>query len=221
MVADKKKIIKVDIFSISKGLLVSSDNFNISRSFKDGSDSYAVMVKSPKVVLVKKGTPVQVILYYVNGDRVKYDTAVDVCTEYQLNATIGTQNTVLEERRRYYKLDTDLKASIALLSSGGEDVVFDNPVMSKIKNINIGGVFIQCRTNFKMHDTIFLSFNVLGEELNLPAEVLRIQRKGKVIEGYGCAFVKLKTKEEEILARYINMVQRESLDIIKKKLNSR
>lgn len=221
MIADKKKIIKVDVFSFIKGLLVSSDDFNIINSMTNDDLSVSVMIKSSDIVLVDKGTPVEVVFYYINGDRVKYDTVVDVCTEFQLNVTIGTENTLLEERRRYYKLNTDLNASIALETSDGKDIVFEQPVFSKIKNINIGGVFIECRYNFMINDIIVLSFKILGKELDIPAKILRIQKKEKTVEGYGCEFVKLTMTEEEIIARYINTVQRDSLDSIKKKISSR
>ena len=99
--------------------------------------------------------------------------------------------------------------------------MIDTPVSAKIKNINIGGVFLECAYDFRSGDIIVLSFNALGTELDLSSKILRIQKTDKQVEGYGCQFIKLKNREEEILARYINNVQRESLDIIKNILNTR
>ena len=217
---DKRKIIKVDVYSFNNGLIVSSETFNVMPvDHKD--ELFSVMIKNANIPEIPKNTPVEVVFYYINGDRVKYNTKIDVCTEFQLNVTVGTASTVLEERRRFYKLATDLDASIAIMTRGDEDTVFDNPVSAKIKNINIGGVFLECAYDFRVGDIIVLIFNALGTELDLSSKILRIQKTDKQIEGYGCQFIKLKNREEEILARYINNVQRESLDIIKNILNTR
>ena len=217
---DKRKIIKVDVYSFNNGLIVSSETFNVMPvDHKD--ELFSVMIKNANIPEIPKNTPVEVVFYYINGDRVKYNTKIDVCTEFQLNVTVGTASTVLEERRRFYKLATDLDAGIAIMTRGDEDTVFDNPVSAKIKNINIGGVFLECAYDFRVGDIIVLIFNALGTELDLSSKILRIQKTDKQIEGYGCQFIKLKNREEEILARYINNVQRESLDIIKNILNTR
>ena len=217
---DKRKIIKVDVYSFNNGLIVSSETFNVMPvDHKD--ELFSVMIKSANIPEIPKNTPVEAVFYYINGDRVKYNTKIDVCTEFQLNVTVGTASTVLEERRRFYKLATDLDASISIMTRGEEDTVFDTPVSAKIKNINIGGVFLECAYDFRSGDIIVLSFNALGTELDLSSKILRIQKTDKQVEGYGCQFIKLKNREEEILARYINNVQRESLDIIKNILNTR
>ncbi len=217
---DKRKIIKVDVYSFKNGLIVSSETFNVMPvDHKD--ELFSVMIKSANIPEIPKNTPVEVVFYYINGDRVKYNTKIDVCTEFQLNVTVGTASTVLEERRRFYKLATDLDASISIMTRGEEDTVFDTPVSAKIKNINIGGVFLECAYDFRAGDIIVLSFNAFGTELDLSSKILRIQKTDNKVEGYGCQFIKLKNREEEILARYINNVQRESLDIIKNILNTR
>ena len=217
---DKRKIIKVDVYSFNNGLIVSSETFNVMPvDHKD--ELFSVMIKSANIPEIPKNTPVEAVFYYINGDRVKYNTKIDVCTEFQLNVTVGTASTVLEERRRFYKLATDLDASISIMTRGEEDTVFDTPVSAKIKNINIGGVFLECAYDFRSGDIIVLSFNAFGTELDLSSKILRIQKTDNKVEGYGCQFIKLKNREEEILARYINNVQRESLDIIKNILNTR
>lgn len=217
---DKKKIIKVDVYSFNNELIVSSEIFNIM-PIDHIDEQFSVIIKNVNLPEIPMNTPVKVIFYYINGDRVKYDTRIDVCTEFQLNVTVGTASTLLEERRRFYKLATDLDASIAIMTRGEEDTVFDNPVSAKIKNINIGGVFLESTYDFRVGDIIVLKFNVLGIELALSSKILRIQKKDNHVEGYGCQFLKLKNREEEILARYINNVQRESLDKIKNILSKR
>ena len=218
---DKRKIIKVDVYSFNRGLIISSDDFNILHIEDAANQLVSVVIKGNNVREIPKGTQVEVVFYYVNGDRVKYDTTIDVCTQYQVNVTVGNNSTMLEERRRFYKLETDLNASIAMLTRGEEDNVFDEPIYAKIKNINIGGVFLECNRDFRKRDIISISFKILGKEIDLSAEILRVQKYKGNIDGYGCSFLKLRNCEEEIIARYINKVQRETIDIIKNKIQTR
>ena len=219
MIIDKKKIIKVDVFSFSKGIVVSSDDFNVVDAENNGE--VTVIIKGQNIMEINKNTPVEVVFYYINGDRIKYDTNVDVCTDFQLNVTIGAQSTLLEERRRFYKLETDILAKIVLFIQDDKEIVFEKPIFCKIKNLNIGGVFLECKSEFKITDVIVIKFRVLDQELNLAIKILRIQNLEDGIRGYGCSFVRLRTREEEVLARYINSIQRTQLDGIKKKINSR
>lgn len=216
---DKKKIIKIDVYSFQKGLVLSSYVFNVTRD--ERTNFIQLLIKGSNIREIEKGTQVEVILYYINGDRVKYDTTIDVCTEFQINVTLGDKCTMLEERRRYYKLDTDLNASIAMLSRGDEDIIFEEPVFGKFKNINIGGVFLICNYEFKAQDIIVISFKVLGKELDLSTKILRVEKDGRQISGYGCQFLKLKNWQEEVLARYIHKIQTQEIDGLKKKINSR
>jgi len=219
---DKKKIIKVDVYSFNRGLIVSSYLFNITEEFLFDRTLFHMLIKGKNIIEIEKNTQVQVVIYFINGDRVKYDTVVDVCTDFQINVTLGDKCALLEERRRFYKLDTDLNASIALLTRDGEDNVFDQPVFGKFRNINIGGVFLSCNYEFKRDDIIVLSFKLMGKELDLSTKILRSQKDDNGnIEGYGCSFLKLKNWQEEVLARYIHKIQTEQKDVIKNQINLR
>ncbi len=218
---DKKKIIKIDIYTSGR-LLVSSYLFNISEEIVFGRHCDLVVVKGSNIRQVDKGTPAEAVLYCINGDRVKYDTRIDVCTEFQVNVTLGENYSLLEERRRFYKLETDLSAKISLLTRDDEEITFEQPVFAKFKNINIGGVFLCCSSyEFQQSDTIMLSFQVLGKDMDIPAKILRVQKRDDKIDGYGCSFLKPKTWQEEVLARYIHKIQCDQMDTIKNKINSR
>ena len=120
---DKKKIIKIDIYTSGR-LLISSYLFNISEEIVFGRHCDLVVVKGSNIREVDKGTPVEVVLYCINGDRVKYDTRIDVCTEFQVNVTLGDIFALLEERRRSYKLETALSARISLLTRDEEEITY-------------------------------------------------------------------------------------------------
>ena len=92
---DKRKIIKVDVYSFKKGLIISSDNFNVLPGEDVGGKTVTVMIKGCNVREIEKGTQVEVVFYYINGDRVKYDTVVDVCNKFQVNVTVGSETTLL------------------------------------------------------------------------------------------------------------------------------
>ena len=218
---DKKKIIKVDVYSLNENLIVSSDNLNIAQSESKYGDTCCVILKINGINEIPMGTKVDVVFNYINGDRVKHEGTVDVCTEFQINITIGNKCTLLEEKRRFYKLETDLSASVSQMIKENDEMKISPPVSGKIKNINIGGVFLECESEFSTGDTILIGINVLGSELNLASRILRTQKNKDSISGYGCAFIKLRYSEEEILARYINTVQRATLDEIKHKLDKR
>ncbi len=218
---DKRKIIKVEVYTFKKGLILSSYVFNVYKEELHNKMQYQIVIKGIDIPSIDKGTQVQVVFYYINGDRVKYDTTVDVCTEFQLNVTVGENSTLLEERRRYYKIDTDLNATIALMTRNGEVTVFEQTVFARFKNINIGGVFMECNYEFEVNDIIVLSFKVLKKELNLNTKILRIHKNEKEIEGYGCSFLSLKPTQEELLARYVQQTQLDRIDNIKKTINTR
>jgi c-di-GMP-binding flagellar brake protein YcgR len=212
------KIIKVEVFSSSDEMLVSSDDFTVSVGDKGHE---MVIIKSNKIKEIPMGTNVGVVFNCTNGDRVKYEATVEVCTNYQINVLVGDSSYVLEERRKYYKVYTNLPTKILLLTREERDIVFSNPVPATISNINIGGVFLRTDYTLKEGDIIVISLEVCNKKMDLSARVLRVQIKDNIIEGYGCQFLKLRTSEEETLARYINEAQRESLDMIKTKLNKR
>lgn len=219
---DKRKILKVEIYCLSKGLVVSSDNFNFLEDFITPSNDDILVIKGSNIDLLDKGTLVEIVFYFVNGDRVKYDTRVELSTDFQINISLGDRCTLLEERRRFYKLETDLLATIAFVTREGKDEIFEQPLPCKIKNINIGGVFLTCDFKFELEDIVMIKFFVLGRELNIASRVLRKQRNDKnEVEGYGCCFLNLKNSQEENLARYIHNVQLEEKDRIKDIINSR
>ncbi len=218
---DKKRIIKVEVFGMGKGLIVSSDNFNIIDDEDARDAQYHLMIKGSGFPEIQMGEKLEIVVHCVNGDRVKYDTTADVCTEYQLNVTLGESCVVLEERRRYYKLQTDISAKISVITRDEEDLTPDKPVLARIKNINIGGVFLSTDFELDARDTIILCFELLSKKLELTTNVIRVQKNNDKIEGYGCCFSRLKGWQEETLARYIHNAQLEQKDRIKNILNSR
>ncbi len=218
---DKHKIIKVDVFNSKNHLLLSSDEFNVIRHENDRQQTISITIKPEGSVELKKGTKVEVVFYYINGDRTKYDTKTDVCTEYQLNITIGSDFDVLKERRRFYKLKADIDSKIVIINIDGYDTVLEEPIICTIRDINIGGIYMECESIFKVSDVFVMHFELLGKKLNLTTKVLRLKINPGRLQGYGCCFINNKPSEEEVIARFINHIQRERMESIKNKIKSR
>lgn len=159
------------------------------------------MLKGSDFPLISKGENIEVVFEYINGTRIKYNTTIDLCTEYQVNFHVG-QGEVLEERRRSFKVSVDFNGLSPFYIRGEEMYAFDDPIMLHFVNINLGGVYFNSNSEFEAGDQVMLNF--LDGEMQLLAEILRVQKndEGK-IDGYGCKFLDVNQAQEERLARFI------------------
>jgi len=221
-VEDKSKILKVEAYTMTNKLIISSDDFSFSDTMSYHDYEINIVIKGEIKKLIKINKKIKIILYYINGNREQYITKVDLCTEYQLNAMLRGDGVILKERRRFYKIKVDKQATIINVMNEEKETIIEDEFPVRIKDINIGGVLIQCKDNsLKKGDYINLKMELCGSELVLFAKVLRIQRLENDIQGYGCSFINTKNKDEEIIAKYINQIQRERMDLIKLNLKKR
>ena len=219
---DKSKILKVEAYTMTNKLIISSDDFSFSDTMSYHDYEINIVIKGEIKKLIKINKKIKIILYYINGNREQYITKVDLCTEYQLNAMLRGDGVILKERRRFYKIKVDKQATIINVMNEEKETIIEDEFPVRIKDINIGGVLIQCKDNsLKKGDYINLKMELCGSELVLFAKVLRIQRLENDIQGYGCSFINTKNKDEEIIAKYINQIQRERMDLIKLNLKKR
>ena len=218
----KNKVLKVEAYTMPNKLIISSETFSCSSLQTHRDDEVTIVIKGDIKNPVKINKEIKVILYYINGNRIQYNTRVDLCTTYQLNALLRGDSVILEERRRYYKLKINLQAKIILVMNEQKEIILDEEVPVLIKDINIGGVFIECKGNqFKKDDYVNLDINLRGRKMVLLAKVLRIQELEDDNYGYGCCFIHIKMRHEEMIAQYINQIQRERMDEIKLKKKNR
>ena len=206
-VLNKDKIIKAEIFDSQGRTIISTKALEFPRDFFNVKTSEFVVFKGSNILPINKGEKVDAVFYYLNGMRVKYITTIDLATDMQVNIHIGQEYTVLEERRRYYKTETNLIGTVSLYTREEENVIVDPPINIRIKNINIGGIFMMSPFEFQIGDIYVL--NILDCKLTLSTEILRIQRdnEGK-ITGYGCRFINTSRPQEEIITRFIFECQR-------------
>ena len=198
---NKDKINRVLVYNQRGRMLLSTQSVSFPRDFFKVKEKDLVMLKGSDFPDIPKGEPVEAIFEYLNGDRVKYNTVIDICTDYQINFHVG-EGEVLKERRRSFKVMVDMNGISPFYIRGEEMFAFDDPIELHIINLNLGGVFFSSNSTFEVGDQVMLNF--LDGEMKLLIEILRVQRAedGKV-EGYGCRFMDVNQSQEERLARFI------------------
>ncbi|MDE5577066.1 MAG: PilZ domain-containing protein [Oscillospiraceae bacterium] len=198
---NKDKINRVLVYNQRGRMLLSAKSVSFPKDFFKIKGMDLVMLKGTDFPLISKGEPVEAIFEYLNGDRIKYNTVIDICTEYQINFHVG-EGEVLKERRRSFKVMVDMSGISPFYIRGEEMFAFDDPIELHIINLNLGGVFFSSNSGFEVGDQVMLNF--LDGEMKLLTEILRIQRNDNgEIEGYGCRFLDVNQSQEERLARFI------------------
>ncbi len=211
---DRKKIIKVEVTSPAgrKLVVAQKDQFSFPKVFIDDMlVNNIIIIKSKDLPELEMDKNVYVVTYMKNGDRLRYPAAVRMSLPDQLNVQLRSDyGTLMEERRRYYKVQSDIDcAVIGYMRGEGDLVEFEYPIGSTIKNISIGGVFLfRSSQEFAPGDVLMLHFRIENEYVDIMAKVLRIQRNAeREIEGYGCQFINTDPAQEELFAQFVYNVQ--------------
>ena len=210
---DRSGIMKVRVTALDGELLLESDNehFSFPKMFVHNMPvNNVIMIKKRDLPEFPADSGVYVIAYMRNGDRVKYMGRVKMSLENQLNIQLRDEyGTVMEERRRYFKVQSSLRCVISGYERDNTVYEFDTPVLTTIKNVSIGGVFIEgTDPPFRKDDILLLNFKVEREVVGAVVKVLRLQlyHDGK-LEGYGCEFANVDKKMEELLAKLVYSIQ--------------
>lgn len=214
----RERILKLDILTPDDTKILTANNKQFSvpvvTNNVTGQAETMLIVKGRDIPEVDRSTEVSVITYMRSGERVRYPGFVSLSTEYQLNLLLRTARAqVMEERRRYYKVDADLECVINSIIRNEERVPMREPAVARIKDMNIGGVFISlCPMEMQKYDRLRLNIEMEGKMLDVSAEIIRVQfnAAGDPV-GYGCRFLNVPPSMEEIFARFVFNVQLENL----------
>lgn len=213
----REQIIKLDIQSADDAhtkIISATGKQIVLQDSASGSDNMTLILKGQGLPRVESKVPVDVIMQMKNGSRVKYPSYTTVSTPTQLNIVIRTSMAhILEERRRYYKVESDINCIINAIVRNGTKLTFDSPAMAQIKDFNIGGIFLCiCEENLQKGDMLLLTIMMETGNVDISAEILRVQvsSDGKAT-GYGCRFLNLTPTLEETFAKYVFKVQIESM----------
>lgn len=198
---NKDKINRVLVYDMSGRLLVATSSVFFPKDFFKVKGTDFVMLKGNDYPVLPTGEAIDAIFEYGTGTRVRYRTAIDLCTEYQINFRVS-DGEVMEERRRSFKITVDMDGQSPFFIRGEEMFSFADPVEMHIININLGGVLFSSNSDFEPGDQVMLDF--MDGEMQLLIEILRIQRgKDGSVEGYGCKFLDITESQEEKLAKFI------------------
>lgn len=210
---DREKIVKIEVTSAAgrKLVVAEKDQFTFPRLFVDDIPvNNIIIIRGKELPLFEIDTPIYVVTYMKNGDRIRYAASVKISLPYQLNVQLkNSYGTLMAERRKYFKVESDIDCKILGVLREDDIEEFDVPVDAAIKNISIGGIFLfGSEVSFSPQDTLLLSFKLDDSPVNITVNILRVQRnQDKQIEGYGCQFVNLEPSQEEAFAQFIYNIQ--------------
>ena len=102
------------------------------------------------------------------------------------------------ERRYYPRLGTDL-----LVWLTGKNVSDDTAerLMAHVKNLSLGGVFIQLENPFPLRTRVHLGFRLPGSELVVETDGLVVWSKPS--KGMGIEFLEVTVKEHDAIRDYL------------------
>lgn len=216
---DKKRLIRAELYKAvteedkEPELIVRAQKLEFPQDFFSVKDTDFVIFRGVNILQVPNGTPVSAIFYYQNGTRIRYLTTIDLCTEFQVNVHVGGGYEVLEERRRYFKVNCDIPCEIKEFVIDGSTTILMSPIQCRINNINVGGVSIMTKADLEVGQQIFISF--LSEKVELYADVLHIREAegNPSIKYYGCQFRNITSAQEEAVARFVFTTQQSNRDM--------
>lgn len=214
---NKDKISRVVVYDVKGRMLVTTKSVYFPKDFFKIRNKDLVMLKGADFPLISKGEYIDVVFEYINGTRMKYTTSVDLCTEYQINFHVG-EGIALEERRRSFKINVAFSGVSPFYIRADEMFTFEAPIEISFVNLNLGGAYFRANFDFEAEDQIMLNF--LDGQMELLADILRVQKNAETGEtdGYGCKFLNVTQPQEERLARFIfecQLLERERMRNLK------
>ena len=194
-------------------LLFESDeeNFSFPRMFIHNMPvNNIIMIKGKGLPELPADIGLYVIAFMRNGDRIRYIGRVKMSFGNQINIQLRDENgTVMEERRRYFKVQSDLRCVISGYEREGTVYEYDTPILTHIRNVSIGGVFMEgTDPPYRKDDLLLINFRVGSEVVGAVVKVLRLQLYSDgQLEGYGCEFNNVDQKMEGLLAKLVYDIQ--------------
>lgn len=213
-----ERILKLDIMrSTGEKILTAENNeFSIAPNINSitGRTETMLIVKGNDVPQIPSGSETEVIAYMRSGERIKYPAFVSLSTKYQLNIVMRIARAVImEERRRYFKVQANIDCIITSIERDGKRIVLQKPAIAKIKDLNIGGIFLCiCEEDLFKNDILIINIKLDDKLVEVNAEIIRLQRNeyGDP-SGYGCRFINVTPSLEETFAKFVFKVQLESI----------
>lgn len=216
----RDKILKIDIVTPENARILSATSKQISLqpydnpNFRDSED-VMLITKGRGLPEIEHNASVFVIASMRNGQRIQFPSYVSMSGSMQLNIVVRVgMGTVLEERRRYYKVEANIPCVVNTVDRNGNHTVLASPYLTKVKDINIGGVFLSMNSlnTLQKDDILMMTIDLGDRSLDVEAVILRVQKNAAGdVEGYGCKFVNIPPSYEDIISRFVIDFQRQRI----------
>lgn len=216
------KLIRMNLTLYDGTPVLCTDNCCLAEasSPEDLSIDGLLIIKGQDLPDLKTNTPVYAYIHSPSGVRVRYSGWVSLSTEFQLNILYRqSSRLVVQERRRFYKVRTELPARITSINRQGILCCLDKPLPVTVTDMSLGGIcMVRTGGLLERDDVVTLRTDVFDNVLDLSAKILRADERPGGQAGYGCQFLGLNQLQEGVLSRYINRIQRDNILKARQKL---
>lgn len=176
-----------------------------------------LMVENPskegKEVHFLNGTKLDVVFQVENLGLHSFETEIVAKVREKINLLklrrLGEVKNL--QRRNFYRVKSDLDVIVRM--SG--DVIFEETI---ILDISGGGLKFLSRQDFKLGDLVELNITLLGEDLDLEAKVIKVDKIGFGKSEVSVEFYDLYEDDQNVIVKYVFEKQRRE---IKRRNNSK
>jgi hypothetical protein len=215
-VLDKDKVIKIEVCTFKgRALLTLTKGFSFPQSIVKENERFkpneTILIKGKNLPVFARNASVSVIAHTRAGDRFSLPAHIAVSTEAQLNITLNQVDAeLIPDRRRFYKIAMEIPCMLTSITRGTKHVDVDPHIPFVIQDINIGGVFLGTSEQVVLQrdDMAALVITEGMGNTEFVAKVLRVKMDDNgSVDGYGCSFLFMNARQEEVVAKYINQIQ--------------
>nr|WP_308592477.1 PilZ domain-containing protein [uncultured Criibacterium sp.] len=170
-------------------------------------------IKEGKEVHFLNGTRLDVVFQVENHDLHSFETEIVAKVREKINLLklrrLGEVKKL--QRRNFYRVKSDLDVIVRRLG----DVIFEETI---ILDISGGGLKFLSRQDFKLGDLVELNITLLGEDLDLEAKVVKVDKIGFGKSEVSVEFYDLYEDDQNVIVKYVFEKQRRE---IKRRNNSK
>ena len=135
----------------------------------------------------------------------------------KLARVIDLNEATNDERREYFRISTS-DTDVIYNCMRGDDILDMeeestdyNGLKVHLVDISLGGLMFRSREAFKVNDRFNIVIPAMGDSMLFTCEVRRSVDRPDGEFGYGCEFMEIATKQEDLLYRYILKRQSDQL----------
>lgn len=120
-----------------------------------------------------------------------------------------------DERRQYFRLNTEAPGAIyncmrgdEMLAMGGHPAG-SNGLKVRLADISLGGLMFASKEHFEAGDCFDIVIPEMGESMLYACQVRRAVEQPDGTTGYGCKWMDMEIKQEDLLYHYLLKIRRE------------